>query len=268
MKDGEEIRDYLKRAEKNWEEHTGNRHDSSPSMTILYIDQCQKGLPASIQEKLDDVVGLESKSEAEWKQHITHWWRSCDKKKSTEREDLDKITSILLNQQLTDKNAQQKAKTKQILVTTPAPSPTDIQLTVDTAVAKAVQQARTANAQPPATPPPPATPMVHTAPQYNDHSPMTSGNSYRDRGREGNPRGRGILTPMRCFGCGGQGHFVRDCPSNSQYAQGQGGYQPQTTPYRGGLPARGRGRGREHLQYHHQMPQSTIPDDQNQPQGY
>lgn len=73
---------------------------------------------------------------------------------------------------------------------------------------------------------------------------------------------------MRCFGCGGQGHFVRDCPSNSQYAQGQGGYQPQTTPYRGGLPARGRGRGREHLQYHHQMPQSTIPDDQNQPQGY
>lgn len=158
MKDGEEIRDYLKRAEKNWEEHTGNRHDSSPSMTILYIDQCQKGLPASIQEKLDDVVGLESKSEAEWKQHITHWWRSCDKKKSTEREDLDKITSILLNQQLTDKNAQQKAKTKQILVTTPAPSPTDIQLTVDTAVAKAVQQAQTANAQPPATPPPPSNP--------------------------------------------------------------------------------------------------------------
>ena len=74
---------------------------------------------------------------------------------AAEKAEVDKLNKVLLKQPVTEKNAQLKAKPKQMVVTVPTQDPEDQQATV----AKAVQEAL--NAQPgtrtPAPAPPPAT---------------------------------------------------------------------------------------------------------------
>ncbi|KAG7220137.1 hypothetical protein INR49_001013 [Caranx melampygus] len=173
IKEGEAIQEYLKRAEKVWEENTGTRHDSTQAITTLWRDQCQKGLPEPVQEKLEDVVGLACKTDSEWREHITHWYRRYSHKKDDEKEEVDRLTKALLKQQVAEKNTlKDKAKTKQMVANTPVQNSEDIHTTVT----NAIQSAMSSFCQP-----------------QNQTLPQNYGSQYQwtPRGRRGSFRGRG-----------------------------------------------------------------------------
>ncbi|KAI9520611.1 hypothetical protein NQZ68_015150 [Dissostichus eleginoides] len=63
---------FLKRCEGVWEDSTGERHDLSPSVEMLWKNAVINVLPPSVQARLEDVVGLDTKPTEEWRQHLLH----------------------------------------------------------------------------------------------------------------------------------------------------------------------------------------------------
>ncbi|KAK5914837.1 hypothetical protein CesoFtcFv8_000485 [Champsocephalus esox] len=68
----EEMHAFLKRCEGVWEDYTGERHDVSPAVVMLWKNAVIKALPRSVQADLGDVVGLVAKPIEEWRLHLIH----------------------------------------------------------------------------------------------------------------------------------------------------------------------------------------------------
>ncbi|KAI9546115.1 hypothetical protein NQZ68_030702 [Dissostichus eleginoides] len=58
---------FLKRCEEVWMDSTGQSHDFSPAVTMLWRHAVTKALPTSVQDSLEDEVGLDTKPTEEWR---------------------------------------------------------------------------------------------------------------------------------------------------------------------------------------------------------
>ena len=63
---------FLKRCEEVWMDSTGERPDVSPAVIMLWRNAVTKALPTPVQDRLEDVVGLDTKSMEEWREYIIH----------------------------------------------------------------------------------------------------------------------------------------------------------------------------------------------------
>ena len=63
---------FLKRCEDVWFEGTGERHNTTDAQHMLWRVAVVRALHKPVQNKLEDVVGLDSKPTGEWREHLIH----------------------------------------------------------------------------------------------------------------------------------------------------------------------------------------------------
>ncbi|XP_077953815.1 uncharacterized protein LOC144391112 [Gasterosteus aculeatus] len=193
MKQGEDMSQYVRRAETEWHLATGERHDNNKSTAVTWRHTVQQGLPQAVQTALEGVVGLDDMDESTWRDHLTHFYKIQRAAETRRQEELGTMTHRLLKIQLAAADAEATKKQrvrKQLSVRDEQPQcPVPPEATYPT-VGPAVRNQLRGYQQPP---------------QYRG----------RDRGREPN-RGSGYYQGGYgvdvCLICGQGGHWSRTCP--------------------------------------------------------
>ncbi|XP_034086850.1 uncharacterized protein LOC117555910 [Gymnodraco acuticeps] len=103
---GEEMHAFLKRCEGVWEDCTGERHDVSPAVVMLWKNAVIKALPRSVQAGLGDVVGLDAKPIEEWRLHLIHYDMKYQATKGENDEEIKTLKLRLLKIQVAEKDAE------------------------------------------------------------------------------------------------------------------------------------------------------------------
>ena len=178
----EDMHAFLKRCEGVWEDCTGERHDASPAVVMLWKNAVIKALPQSVQACLEDKVGLDIKPIEEWRQHLIHHDMTYQ---ATQREN-DEVRKALklrlLKMQVAEKEAEankNKKSTKQMAIL-------------------AEKAGRTP-------------PTVQTQEELEtSHQNQQSGGG-RFRGRRFQNGG--------CYTCGQMSHWSKECPTQLQQQQ-------------------------------------------------
>lgn len=215
---GEELGDtenpltYVQRQLKRWKQETEGDPEGDPLMTTLFRNAIVDAMPQTVKSKLEDVVGLNSKSHKEFCDHVSHavdLFRKNEQKLKTQEKELRRKLTQLQLEELSNKNkrkiqaAVQKDEHNQMSVMAPVTSPPPaVQLT------------------PPATNPPNAhqTPV----PIINVYNQQPGPMGWTKNPPQGDRRGAERLSDIICWGCKEKGHLKRACPSHS-WTQSPGG---------------------------------------------
>ncbi|KAJ8384798.1 hypothetical protein AAFF_G00197850 [Aldrovandia affinis] len=63
---------YLHRQLKYWKQETEREPEGDPLMTTMFRNSVLEAMPQQVKSKLEDVVGLNSKTHREFCEHVTH----------------------------------------------------------------------------------------------------------------------------------------------------------------------------------------------------
>ncbi|XP_029298122.1 uncharacterized protein LOC115015101 [Cottoperca gobio] len=119
----EDMHLFLKRSEGVWIDGTGERHDFTPAVTMLWRNAVIKALPPRVREQLEDVVGLDTKSNEEWREYLVHHDLKNRKTEGDKNEEVNALTKRLLRMQVAEKDSEAsrlKREKRQMVMGSPA----------------------------------------------------------------------------------------------------------------------------------------------------
>ncbi|XP_034096166.1 uncharacterized protein LOC117562450 isoform X1 [Gymnodraco acuticeps] len=228
---------FLKRCEGVWEDCTGERHDISPAVVMLWKNAVIKALPRSVQAGLGDMVGLDAKPIEEWRLHLIHHDMKYQATKGENYEEIKTLKLRLLKIQVAEKDAEankNKKSTKQmaILAEKAGRTPPTVQQSGGGSVCPQNQVQQTPVYLPTQVQPQapqylqqqiPVYLPTQVQPQAQVYTPIQHQQKGQWRGKQ---RSRGRRDDG-CFICGDCRHLARDCPTQQYPPQGS------TSQYRG-----------------------------------
>ncbi|XP_056618335.1 uncharacterized protein LOC130432826 [Triplophysa dalaica] len=255
---------YIQKQLRKWKQELERDPEEDLLMTTLFRNAVVDAMPPLVKTKLEDVVGLNSKSHKEFCDHVTHavrQYRSNELKLRNQEKELQrKLVQLQLEELARKKKTQAMVKDKdeeKDHAAMMAPVNVPVPMTQQPG-AVTVQQI------PGSGPQQPAPIVIYVKPEQQNRFGPRPGQG--EQGRQN--RGRNS-----CWGCGQQGHNRRDCPTNpwntnqQQSSQWQAG-QPQRPPWQGQRQQRPPGQeGQQQPQWQEQNQQGPRwQDQQNQPE--
>ncbi|XP_034078803.1 uncharacterized protein LOC117550474 [Gymnodraco acuticeps] len=236
-KPGEDMHAFLKKCEEVWEACTGERHDLSPAIEMVWKNSVIKALPLAVQARLEEVVGLDNKPAEQWRQHLIHH----DIRHQAEKTGLDEDDKIqarrLVKLQIAERDTEvnkNKKSTNQmaILAEKAGRTPPTVQQSGGGSVCPQNQVQQTPVYLPNQVQPQAPQYIQQQIPVYlpNQVQPQAQVYTPIQHQQKGQWRGKQRSRGRRddgCFICGDCRHLARDCPTQQ--------YPPQGSPsqYRG-----------------------------------
>ncbi|KAI2647270.1 Gag-Pol polyprotein [Labeo rohita] len=223
MGEAENPTTYIQKQLRRWKEELERDPEQDKVVTALFRTAIVEAMPSAVKAKLEDVVGLNSKSHKEFRDHVVHaveqYRRQELKVKNQEKELQRKLTQLQLEELINKKKkvqAVQKEDQPAVMAPVNAPIPVNPSATVN-ALAPASQT--TAAQAPPAgqvTPQGPAPVVIYLKPEQSSNRNWNRQQQQggRGRGRFNNNQQRAGGPPGVCWGCNQPGHNRRDCPIN------------------------------------------------------
>ncbi len=215
---------YIQKQLRHWKEELERDPEKDKILTALFRTAIVEAMPSTVKVKLEDVVGLNSKSHKEFRDHVVHaleqYRRQQLKVKDQEKELQRKLYQMQLDELLNKKKKVQAVqKEDQSAVMAP----------VNTSVL--VNPSAPMNVHPPAfqtakmqmtpaetvkTPQGPAPVVIYLKPEQpnNRNWNRQQQQGGRGRGRFNNNQQRVGGSPRVCWGCNQPGHNRRECPIN------------------------------------------------------
>lgn len=86
--------------QKKWRAEVGQDWNETGGSHALFYYTIKKGLPADIQKKLDEVVGMEQKPWMKIQAHIIHYFRQLEGCEKDRKEQITRNEAKLVHQQL------------------------------------------------------------------------------------------------------------------------------------------------------------------------
>jgi hypothetical protein len=219
MGEAENPTTYIQKQLRRWKEELERDPEQDRVLTALFRTAIVEAMPAPVKLKLEDVVGLNSKSHKEFRDHVVHaveQYRKQElKMKNQEKELQRKLTQMQLEELLNKKKkiqAVQKEDTSAVMApvntSVPVNPPAPMNMTapanqIVTAQAPPAGPSNIPQGQPPV--------VIYLKPEQannrNWNRPQQGG---RGRGRFNNNQQK----PGICWRCNQPGHFKKDCPSS------------------------------------------------------
>ena len=204
---------YVQRQSRRWKQELEKDPERDPVITVLFRAAIMEAMPTVVKAKLEDVVGLNSKTTREFCDHVTHaveqYRKSEQKMKNQERELQRRLTQLQLDD-LVNKKKKIQANIKDV----EDQSAVMAAVNIPNPAAQAMPQApapmgqstsnTTGNQQQPSAPI-----VIYLPEQQNRLRP--NGGRGRGRGRQNNNQQR---TSDMCWGCNQPGHIKRNCCIN------------------------------------------------------
>ncbi|XP_016341315.1 uncharacterized protein LOC107688212 isoform X2 [Sinocyclocheilus anshuiensis] len=245
---------YIQRQIRRWKEELERDPEQDKILTALFRTAIVEAMPTTVKVKLEDVVGLNSKSHKEFRDHVVHaveQYRKQELKIKTQEKELQrKLTQMQLEELLNrKKKIQAVQKEDHSAVMAPVNTEVFVNPPATMNVPAPTNQIATAQAPPAGTataPQGPAPVVIYLKSEQPNNRGWNRQQQGRGRGRFNNNQQKFGGPPGVCWGCNQPGHARRDCPINPwpqdhpmapgvNYGQQQ--VQPQTlgpvNPWRG-----------------------------------
>ncbi|KAL0152038.1 hypothetical protein M9458_052642 [Cirrhinus mrigala] len=208
---------------RRWKEELERDPDQDKVLTALFRTTIVEAMPAAVKAKLEDVVGLNSKTHKEFRDHVVHAVEQYRKQeleiKNQEKELQRKLTQLQLEELISKKKVQAVQKEDHPAVMAPVNTsvPVNPSATVNVqAPANQTMAAQAAPAGPVSASQGPAPVVIYLKPEQSNkrnwNRQQQQGGS--GRGRFNNNQQRVGGPPGVCWGCNQPGHNRRDCPIN------------------------------------------------------
>ncbi|XP_058615370.1 uncharacterized protein LOC131529613 [Onychostoma macrolepis] len=206
---------YIQKQLRRWKEEL--ERDPEHVLTVLFRTSIVEAMPAAVKVKLEDVVGLNSKSHKEFRDHVVHaveqYRRQELKMKSQEKELQRKLAQMQLEELLKKKKVQAIQREDLSAVMAPVNTPVPVNPPAPMNVPAPVNQIVTAQAPPAGQGPVPM--VIYLKPELSNRNwNRQQQQGGRVRGRFNNNQQRAGGPPGVCWGCNQPGHNRRDCPIN------------------------------------------------------
>lgn len=111
--ESEGVTAFLSRHRRKWREETGEDPEVSPLMTMMFRTSVIEGLPVSVKNKLEDVVGLHAMAHLCFGDHVSHVmerFRKDEKKEKDQEKDIMLKVAKLQLGELTEKGKKKSGK--------------------------------------------------------------------------------------------------------------------------------------------------------------
>ncbi len=223
MEETENPTTYIQKQLRRWKEELERDPEQDKVLTALST-AIVEAMPSTVKVKLEDVVGLNSKTHKEFRDHVVHaveqYRRQELKVKNQEKELQRKLTQLQLEELLNKKKKVQAVqKEDQSAVMAPVntsvpvnpPAPMNVHPPANQTATAQVTPAETVNA-----PQGPAPVVIYLKPEQSNNRNWNRQQQQggRGRGRFNNNQQRAGGPPGVCWGCNQPGHNRRDCPIN------------------------------------------------------
>ncbi len=200
---------YIQRQLRRWKEELERDPEQDIVLTALFRTAIVEAMPAEVKSKLEDMVGLNSKSHKEFRDHVVHAMEQYRKRglkmKRQEKELQKKLTQLQLEELKEDHSAVMAPVNTTVPVNPPATVNVPAPANQTTAVQAA--PAGTVNA-----PQGPAPVVIYVKPEQSNNRNCNRQEQQggHGRGRFNNNQQRICSPPGVCWGCNKTG----DCPIN------------------------------------------------------
>ncbi|XP_055021357.1 uncharacterized protein LOC129412234 [Boleophthalmus pectinirostris] len=241
MRDNEDYYSYKQRGTNLYHDVTGEPIEVGTGMSVMFRSTLVKGMPKSVQEALQNIMGLYSKPEDEFDAHCNHQvnkWQKDKKEIEEKKQELELATAKLQLQkyqdELKEKKKEKNSKVMKIQPETPEDDISPITEQLVTAI-KMVMKSQ----QPQETTMTPNTqqgqPMqIPNVTIYNGPQARNQGGPRYPGKNKGTININNSRLNDRCFACQGIGHWRKDCPATAQRPrQGPNHFQQHMQPMRG-----------------------------------
>ncbi|KAE8277466.1 hypothetical protein D5F01_LYC24593 [Larimichthys crocea] len=210
---------YISRQSKRWKQETEEDPENSLRLTKIFRNSIIEAMPGPVKSRLEDVVGLASKTHRKFCDHVIHAIDRHRKEEQKLREQERAVQRKVSQLQLTELTNKSKKKVQAPVLN----DDEEAQSGAIVAPAVAVPSDPPIHHQSPA-PPPQAPPVVYVYIQQP-----------RGRGKKATAqKGNRVGQHKRCWGCNQPGHNRRDCPENPWPAQQEKGRGSEGQPTQSG----------------------------------
>ena len=194
---------YLRRCLDNWQDSCGMEVEKSSVLKDLFRAAVYTSMTTEVKSQLDSVVGLSTKTWADWSATIAHYLDLVNKKQDDANQEVRDLQKQLLKAQLKQVRDMELTTKAAAKASTQAPV---MQVDSPTSFMAPVQAYQSWPPQPPQPPQPTQPPRP---------PPSFTRNAGRGRGRFR------AGTDVVCFVCGKPGHLARNCRTGGRNRAGR-----------------------------------------------